>query len=188
MHKSLLVGLLIGLGSCATTNNKNASVVESPFYDKSYYPVYECHTKDYDVIENFFTNFTVSTTMIDDEFYKAFSERSEKIFQEKSFNLIVKPKQISYFISIYSPDRSALSIQNKSMWNIYLNLNGKKIRPERFKRMRPKSHWAKFFPTINFWSKEFLIAFDLPDANISKKDVELVMAGPKGQIKFKFND
>ena len=72
------------------------------------------------------------------------------------------------------------------MWNIYLKVGDTKIRPSRFKRMRPKSKWSQFFPVVNFWSKEFLLEFELPEDNLVKKDLELFMSGPKGQMNFEY--
>ena len=188
MHKSIILGLLIslGLGSCATTNTKNASIVGSPFLDDAYFPVYRSHTRDYDLIENFLTNLSISTTLMDEDFIQAFSERHEKIFREKNVLISTKPNKVSYFISMYSPDRVALKLQSKAMWNIYLKVGDTKIRPSRFKRMRPKSKWSQFFPVINFWSKEFLLEFELPEDNLVKKDLELFMSGPKGQMNFEY--
>ncbi len=188
MHKSIILGLFfsLGLGSCATTNSKNASVVGSPFSDDAYFPVYKSHTRDYDLIENFLTNLTISTTLMDEDFIEAFSARHEKIFQEKNVLLSSKPNKAKYFISMYSPDRVALKLQSKDMWNIYLKVGDKKITPSRFKRMRPKTKWSQFFPVINFWSKEFLVEFELPEDNLDKKNLELFLAGPKGQMNFEF--
>lgn len=188
MHKSIILGLLLnlGLGSCATTESKNVSVVESPFSDKAYFPVYKSHTIDYDIVENFLTNLTISTTLIDENFIQAFSLRHEKIFKEKNVVLSAKSNKVSYFISMYSPDRVAMKLQSKDMWNIYLKVGDQKITPYKFKRMRPKSKWSKFFPVINFWSKEFLLVFELPENNIDKRKLELFLAGPKGQMNFQF--
>ena len=74
------------------------------------------------------------------------------------------------------------------MWNIYLKVGDKRLKPQLFKRVRPKEKWNQFFPTITFWSHEFLIVFELPESmtDEQKRENKLVMAGPKGQIDFKF--
>ena len=82
MISALLLSL--ALNSCATTDTENAGVTESPFHDKAYFPVYESHTRDYDIIQNFLTNLKISTTLIDQDFVDAFSDRYEKIFKEKN--------------------------------------------------------------------------------------------------------
>ena len=46
------------------------------------------------------------------------------------------------------------------------------------------------FPTITFWTNEYLVVFDLPGTQTKEQRLknELVMAGPKGQISFKLPD
>ena len=192
MKKSILAGLLIAISSnsCVSTSSPNLSLTGSIYDDKSYFPVYDSHTKSYNVIQDFMTNLTIATTAIDPEFNEAFSKRYEEIYKEPHDLVSDIDKKAAYFISIYSPDRKVKKVQSAHVWNIYLNVDGKRIKARSYKRMRPKDKWKYFFPTITFWTNEYLVVFDLPGTQTKEQRLknELVMAGPKGQISFKLPD
>ena len=163
VHKSIIKGLFFGLllSSCVHTLDKDVGLTESPYEDDKYFPVYDSHTKNYNVVQKFHTNFTLTTTLIDQEFADAFSERYERMYKEKHKLITTADKRAAYFVSIYSPERRVKKIQSKDMWNIYLKVGDKRLKPQLFKRVRPKEKWNQFFPTITFWSHEFLIVFEL---------------------------
>jgi hypothetical protein len=77
-------------------------------------------TRKIDVIDSFESVYSLSVTYLSPEFMHAFNTRLGKYFQYITSNLKEAEQKTGFFVSIYSPDDKIAKLDDKNLWDVYL--------------------------------------------------------------------
>ena len=184
----LLASLTVFYG-CVTSWEDEVTVNDSLHADDEYTEVLERYSKNAKVFINFEAKFTVDATMLSSQFRSALATRYERLFKLPQPILSEATDKAGFFISVFSPNVRGYDLEDESTWSMFLDINGKLIKPSVVKRVTHKERWTPFMPGVNQWTKEYLIVFDeaLPDVSseelLKKNSIALTIANADAQVR-----
>ena len=77
--------------------------------------------------------------------------------------------------------------KSKSVWNIFLDVEGKRLTPKSVKRVSENKDKLKDrYSYLNPWSKIYLITFPVPAGELTSRTSTLTLAGISGAAILKF--
>ncbi len=170
---------------CLTSPDPEASYPLAAQDDHPYFKIYSDVSRTVDVIHNFESKIQVGITHLTPEFRQAMAERYEHIFHESQASLAEAGNKTGFFVSLYAANRELADLADKQLWNVTLDGGGKqKLNPTAIQRLSPKERWGPFFPSINPWSQDFLVLFDLPPpSGGGKQGVIFTLSSPDGSVR-----
>jgi hypothetical protein len=186
VKRSLIAGLVLVLTSCVSSPDPEVGIPLDASEDTPYYTVYQKVSADYEVIDNFSTKHQVHITHLTSEFRSALAQRYESVFNEPQPLLGEASQQTGFFVSLFAANNNLIDLSDTQVWNVQLETGGQSLKPSAIKHLKPKERWMPFFPSINVWSREYLVLFDLtPDQNpgSSKQGLRLVLSSPEGSVR-----
>lgn len=171
--------------SCQTgSENKEitTSFLETHKDQKPYNRVLEQYLRSTTVYYNYETLYMVSASMLSSPFYEALSRRVADHYQStevlKNFTV-----NATVFLSIYAPDYDLNDLANKRVWELFIEINGKKYPVKSVKKVKEKESWYAFFPYINHWTTDFIIIFDVPESEKLPPDSKFTFSMINSQTK-----
>lgn len=185
----LLLALGASLPSCVTSLEREVDLNRPPEDDKEYFPALRKATRAADVVSNFETHWTITTTHLSPEFLTAFNRRLERVYLQGSSSFEDAKAKTGFFVSIYSPENDVTDLSNPNHWTIVLEKKDGQLRPVLVKKLSDKIRWRSFFDTVGRWTEEYLVVFDTPainpDANlVEKAPINLIFANANARITF----
>jgi hypothetical protein len=103
----------------------------------------------------------VHAVMLTAEFRTAYMERAAKIWGEgqQAFDSSIGSR-VGFLVSFSTPDRPYEFLEDKRLWVLSLNYGGTKVSNPEVRSLADKAVLDPFFPFVNQWSREYLVAFD----------------------------
>jgi len=189
-NKKILALLVMGLSFTACVYSKEADVklTEPPTEDKSFDLALEKASKTRSVFSNFETRFALTAVYISPEFRTAFANRLEKVYEKSNVELGEIGPKAGFLVSLQVFDDTRADLTNPQHWTVVLKSKDGPIRPLLIKPLPDKERWRAFFPSINQWSHDFLVVFDVPgvDANtpklVEKSPVSVTFANADARV------
>ncbi len=189
MKPLLSLCLLLSCMTACITSSQGVQHPSHPKDDTAYWPIHEQATLSFEVVRNFETRYQVQVTHLSPAFRAAAAERYRAIFNEQKGVFETAADSVGFFVSIYSAQNNLADLQNQDLWNIVLQVNEGSLRPTKIQTVEPKELWSAFFPTINPWSREFLILFALPPLPSTEGGgprLTLSLNSPNGSVRASF--
>ena len=111
----------------------------------------------------------MQTTVADDELeYK----------EEKTKAISRHTESTEFFISFFTPEKKHNDLsQNKTLWKIYLDVNGQRYEGKATKVKLLLSEIQSLYPYHNRWSTPYLISFPVATALVENKTATLTITG-----------
>ena len=184
-----LLGAMLLLTSCVTSVGDGVSVNDTVVQDDEYNAVLERYSKNAKVFVDFEARYTIDATMLATHFRSALASRYERLFKVPQPMLSVASDKAGFFISLFSPEMRGYDLEDETTWSVLLDINGKLVKPSLVKRLPNKERWTPFMPSVNQWSKEYLLVFDepLPDVSneelLKKNTIALSISNADAQVK-----
>ena len=189
MEKKTLVLTMIILNlayGCLTSQEKEIAIVPAIDKDTAFIKTYHQSTREYEVIHNFETKFTVKATILDHHIRRAISDRYQRIFNDPEPILREVSNKTGFFIVLYTADSEMHDLANKNLWNVQLQQKGSLISPILVKHLTNKQRWKPFFKHISPWSHEFLVLFETQNQNSTENQsdpgMKLILSNPDGRV------
>ncbi len=148
--------------SCASSSdNAISSVPASAIADSSYADVLQKWQRSDAVFSMFQKRVEIHAVMLTAEFRKAYMERAGRIWGEgqQGFDSSLG-NRVGFLVSFSTPDRAYESLDDKRLWVLNMNYGNTKIPNSEVRGLTDKALLEPFFPFVNQWSREFLVAFD----------------------------
>ncbi|MFK7873424.1 MAG: hypothetical protein AB8C84_09730 [Oligoflexales bacterium] len=186
----ILITLCV-VGCVSNPTNTSVEIASSPIDDKTYQDIYESWTQDVQVYHHFDKIHFLTVTKLTPEFLAGFRHRYHTIYKQDPVALQDTSSRTAFFVSIEGPQSDILDISDRNQWSVYLKQQDIKSPPMAIRSLDEKERWKPFFPSINHWTKEFLILFDLP-SNESPQLLEstvshLTLANSKASVILNWN-
>ena len=161
----ILIISIFSFASCHTL--EESSGVSTSFVHKNeqkpYNQTLEKNLRTTTVYYNYETLYVVSASMLSSQFYEALSNRVRDHYQSmdvlKNFTI-----NSTVFLSIFSPDYELNDVSNNRIWELFLEIDGRKYPVKSVRKVKEKGAWYSFFPYINNWTTDFIITFDIPES------------------------
>jgi hypothetical protein len=176
------------LVACVHSKESDVTITESPTDDLSFDQALQKAAKTRSVFSDFETRFILTAVYISPEFRAAFSKRLEKVYKKSDVELGEIGSKAGFLVTLQVFDDTRADLTNPEHWTVLLDSEGGPVRPILIKPLADKERWRAFFPSINQWSHDFLVVFDVPgvDANtpklVEKSDVSLTFANADAQV------
>jgi hypothetical protein len=158
--------------SCASSSdNAISSVPASVLADSPYADALQKWQRSDAVFSMFQKRVEIHAVMLSTEFRKAYMERAVRIWGEgqQAFDSSLG-NRVGFLVSFSTPDRAYESLDDKRLWVLNLKYGDTKIPNSEIRSLMDKAFLEPFFPFVNQWSREFLVAFD-PGAGGNIPDV-----------------
>jgi hypothetical protein len=191
LPKSKILPLLVLASSftaCVHSKESDIRLTEPPTEDKAFDQALEKATKTRPVFNNFETRFVLTAVYISPEFRTAFTNRLEKVYEKSNVELGEIGPKAGFLVSLQVFDDTRADLTNPQHWTVALKTKDGPIRPLLIKPLADKERWRAFFPSINQWSHDFLVVFDVPgvDANtpklVEKSPVNVTFANADARV------
>ncbi len=163
--------MLVLLAGCVTSIEEAVEINPTAESDGSYYKVYSKYTRDANVFDNFENKYTLTATVLSPEMRSAMASRYERLYKVQQGILEEASSKTGFFVSIFSPERGGLDLDDEVLWTILVKIGETPRRPSLVRRLGEKERWRPFFPEVNQWSKEFLVVFDEPLPDLASENL-----------------
>ena len=172
-----LINLSFFLFSCS---HSNVQTINNPgvHSDSDYHKVLSNYSRSAFVSDALDSKFRVYATFISEEFRSALQDRYLSLY-EKSQELFSSQGTI-FLVSLYTNDSTLSNLDDKKIWSIYLEQNGRRIDEYQITTISDKNRTRPFFDYINNWSREFILTFDTE----SSSKLQLFISNSDGKVKF----
>ena len=180
--------LLLLNGACVTSLEPGVTLNPAPLDDSDYAPILEQHTVKYELISNFETRYQIAAVNLSGEFMKAFAKRYERLFNDPQPILEEAATRAGFFVTLFASNRDLRDLGDDRVWNIQMERDMKTLKPIMVKQLPQKERWHPFFPSVNLWTKEYLVVFDAPPpdsgakALLKEAKVRLIFANADAKI------
>lgn len=164
----------------------------APEEDKKYSKALSSATIEAGVYANFETNLLITATHLSPQFTASFGERIKTLLDTVPFSVEQGTNKTGFFISVFTPERAKADLTNETLWNLSLEVSGKKHVPVAIKKINEKVSWKAFFPAINPWTSEYFVVFDVQNFNpgdptmVQKQTAQLKLSGVDSGITLKW--
>lgn len=150
----------MGLVVSCTNNKSTFELHKSPFEDQNYSEQLRNSTRNLEINNNFKTEYQLDVTFLDFQFQKALNQRVQTLYETTNIDFVNSDFKTGFFVSIFSPYKSMMKLEDQSLWAITLKAQSKTYKPIKITKIRQKEKWKNFFPYINEWTSEYFILFD----------------------------
>lgn len=175
LRLAMLLSALIAANGCVYSADDEVSLNTTVAQDKPYANALRNSTRTADVINNFEMRYKVNVTHLDASFRDAFAKRLQEIYRQQGPAFEEANAKTGFFVSISSPDHTAINLTNEYHWNIFLAVGNEPKKPVLIKRLNDKLRWKPFFDYVDAWSEEYLIVFDDIATTATDKASDLVV-------------
>ncbi len=163
--------ILVQQISCVTSIEEAVEINPTAESDGAYYKVYSKYTREANVFDNFENKYNLTATVLSPEMRSSMASRYERLYKVQQGILEEASSKTGFFVSIFSPERGGLDLDDEVLWTIMVKIGETPRRPALVRRLGEKERWRPFFPEVNQWSKEFLIVFDEPLPDLATDDL-----------------
>ncbi|MBX9704261.1 MAG: hypothetical protein K2X39_08925 [Silvanigrellaceae bacterium] len=157
-------GILVS--SCTSVTKpslKNENSVVS--LDESYENIIKHWSKETNIFFNFLKIADARAVLLNKAVVSAYEKERNKILGQDSIDPNIKNFEEGYFsiyVSFYTPTKPYRDLQKKGIWNIELKVNETSLKPEKMQFYKNKALLQPFFPSLSFWSSEYILVFKIP--------------------------
>lgn len=183
-----LILLAFAMGGCVYARETDVKVAASPMEDDAFDKALRKATQKRSVFNDFETRYEISATYLSPEFRGAFAKRLEDVYKRADVELGEIGQKAGFFVSLQSFDDTRTDLTNNQHWTILYASKEGTVRPILIKRLYDKERWRAFFPSVDHWSHDYLVVFDVPsiDANapklVEKTAVTVTFANADAQV------
>lgn len=187
LRLKIIKPIIFGLGlslltSCATSSNTSVTVHKTALDDEEYVEILEDKTRDVHVYDVFKSQYKITVTLLDESFMQALSKRISSVLLKEQIKELHIENKTAFFVVLSTPDRKMEQLEDKKIWTVTLKDGAETLKASEIKYMREKSQSQLFFPSVDTWSKEFLVIFDKDPKKLSQ-DISLVVTNGKAEVK-----
>lgn len=187
MRFNVIKPILFGLGlslltSCATSSNTSVTVHKAALDDEEYVSTLENKTREVHVYDVFKSQYKITVTLLDEDFRQALSKRVSSVLLKERIKELHIENKTAFFVVLSTPDRKMEQLEDKDIWTVTLKDGSEDLKASEIKYMREKSQSQLFFPSVDTWSKEFLVIFDKDPKDLSQ-EISLVVTNGKAEVK-----
>ena len=187
MRFNVIKPILFGLGlslltSCATSSNTSVTVHKAALDDEEYVSTLENKTREVHVYDVFKSQYKITATLLDEDFRQALSKRVSSVLLKERIKELHIENKTAFFVVLSTPDRKMEQLEDKDIWTVTLKDGSEDLKASEIKYMREKSQSQLFFPSVDTWSKEFLVIFDKDPKDLSQ-EISLVVTNGKAEVK-----
>ncbi len=183
---SLVVPLY--LSACVTSKEADVKVSKSPSEDRDFDQALEKATRHRTIFKDFETRYVIDVTYLSPEFRSSFAKRLDEIYKRGEIELGQFGQKAGFFVSLHSFDETRTDLSNNQHWSVYLKTNTGNVKPMLIKPLFDKERWRAFFPSVNMWTQDFLVIFDIPSIDtdtpklVEKNPVTVIFANADAQM------
>jgi hypothetical protein len=96
--------------------------------------------------------------------------------------------QTTFLLSLYTDkDEDNNLDKSNSIWNLILEVNGKRLYPQSIKRVyENRAVLLQKYPYINVWSRNYLVKFPINTDEATSSGAQFIVTGPIGKADLKF--
>jgi hypothetical protein len=195
---SLLItlGLMLAVSACesAGTRGDNSSMNASLKGD--YQQILDRWTQTAGVYRSLVETLQVTATMISQDVGDAQLEKMNDQFhwtadqfkENRDKAATEMQTQTKFFVGAYTDQSEDNNLdKEKSDWNIFLNLDGRRVNPTQVKRLYDNAATLQAkYPYVNVWNRYYMVTFPVGTYEAQGGHPELVIAGAVGSVKLKF--
>ena len=127
--------------------------------DPQYSSILQKSTRKVEVYDNLEAKVFINATYFSPSFRKGLKNRFKNIFGKEQTLLVKDEKQIVFLVSVFTPKRKNINLNDQHLWSLYIKNSKEKYKPKMVKFINQKEKLNPFFPYINNWSKEYMIFF-----------------------------
>ncbi len=188
-----LVSILL-LTSCATTNSYEIEGVTAP--EGNYNQVLDHWSSDAKVYSGVVSSFQVAATLLAPDVIHQQSYLEAKKIHRTAEQYTTADQAVmdetknstTFFVALYTDKDSNNDLdKQKSFWNVFLDVGGKRFTPKIVKRVFDNRIGLNDkYPYLNSWSRPYTIVFPLPLSQTLEQQVTLTVASPLGAAYLKF--
>lgn len=145
------------------------------------------HFEDYEGLDN---KLELNITFLSHNFQIIQNEILATMYQWDEDTILAKKDEINssveeqskFFLSFFTPNgkNNKLEIESKSLWKIYLMIDGKKYEPRIIKEPGLYDKILTFYPYHTQWSKAYLLIFPLSSNTLERSNAKIIITGPLG--------
>lgn len=178
MKHLFAIAFVSWMSACtSTTGASKAEVPASPAADDQYAPVLKKWTSEAHVYYQFQKMVDLSAILWSQEMQRAFADRWRNINGNATQPIpTLSENEIGVVMSVYTPDRAYLALENEKLWAFELQVAGQVVRPNRVsllaERQNQKAAMMPVLPQANSWTREYLVVYQLSgswnDAELQK--------------------
>jgi len=119
---------------------------------------------------------------------KRYHWSSDQYREARQKELYKNESATSFFLVLYTEKDENNNIDKPdSVWNIFLDVAGKRIAPSSIKRIyENKTILFDKYPYINVWSKNYTVEFPIPTSETTSATAVLTVAGALGAVHLDF--
>lgn len=182
------------LTACATTHEY--ALQGAPMPEGSYSSHLSKWTDSKKEYSGIVASYQVNATLLSPEIirHQIFEQSSQAhLTSEKYAENLYKAldeakKQTSIFVALYTEKDENNDLESKkTLWNIFLDVGGKRISPVSVKRLHENQLVMNArYPYVNSWVRNYLVVFPISTDEAVSQNVEFVLAGPLGAARLKF--
>ena len=172
--------------SCQSDPFVSSSLHSKLAYDVVYKDIIKQKTKYQHVTNTFQTVYKLSVTQMGEEVSSVFDERFEKLFSRKQDVISLKENEVTFFVSVFSPNHRESDLGNKHEWFLTLRVDGENFPLERVVRLKNPRLWENFFPFVTSYSKQFLISFKRKSPEKKGEEVLLTLSNSRAKTAIHF--
>lgn len=179
--------------ACATQLPVAQGIKEISVSD--YQSLSEKKTQKVEVYSGLYNQMTVSATRMDGEMTDAYLSHSARLLQwsaaqhqtEKAKMISQGTEKTEFFVSFYTPERKHNDLSsNKSMWKIYLDINGQRYEGTAKKIKSQHIEIETMYPSHNRWSNPYTVTFPIAAAIADGKPAVMTITGTLASTQLKF--
>lgn len=191
----LILLAFLTLAACASQPTSNPGGVEVLSH-KDYASILDKNTRKSNQYSGFYQTFQVDVTLLTTEMQTAqlkqraqfmqwdqatYNSEREKVLQEASAYTKV-------FMRFYSPDRDYddLSKGAKSIWKVYLDVNGSRFEGKVRKMNEKMVELQTLYPHFDRFSTPYEISFSVPMTTVEGTKSKIVLTSSLGSAEFVF--
>lgn len=192
--RALLILSLTLLAACASTQNPSPTGL-SLMPESQYEEIMEKNTASSEIFSGLYNTLNVRATLLRVSSNTAVIQKNARVYQwdkakfdeetTKSNNKINKETEI--FVSFFTPERKHDDLhKNKTLWKIFLDVNGKRYEGKAAKIKLLTSEIQTFYSQHNTFSTPYLISFPIAATAIEGSPAKLTLTGPITSVSLDF--
>jgi hypothetical protein len=154
--------LQYSLIACTTSSDgATAEVPPQPRQDTPYFDVHEKWHKEESIVSSLQKKLEVHALLLTDEFRRAYVARFQRLrgVTQDSLGQDIG-RRVGVLVSVFSPEKPYESLDDRRLWTIQLKYGINTLANPEIKSLNDKVLLDPFFPFVNQWSREFILAFD----------------------------
>lgn len=174
---------------CASTNKANLTEIRPDSLSYSeLVNAHTIHTQKYAGLSN---TIDIHNTFLSADLRTAIIDKKNDLFQwdlqkklkEQEINRNQLQKESVFFISLYTPEKQHGDLVNKkTLWNIFVDINGKRYEGKVEKVKLPYNEIISLFPHHSRYSNPYWVSFPIPTSEFAGRKFKFTMTGPVDAI------